>query len=69
MAEAPPAYPYADCPTCHRHHSAVLMPGEVTTQLCQCGKLLRIEKSAVGNTLVVIEQVSPLIAVNPDKPG
>jgi hypothetical protein len=45
-----------------------LEPGEVTTRLCECGKLLRIEKSAVGNTLVVMEQWNPLARVDPDAP-
>lgn len=69
MTEAPPAYPYADCPTCHRHHSAALMPGETTKVLCDCGKLLLIEKSSYGNTLVVREQISPMVAISPEAPA
>jgi hypothetical protein len=65
MSEALPAYPAAQCPTCHREHSAALMPGETTTILCDCGKLLKLEKASVGNTIVVIEQITPLPAVAP----
>lgn len=67
MTEEAPPYPSASCPTCHREHSAALMPGATMTVLCECGKLLKIEKSAVGNTLVVIEQITPFTAVAPDK--
>jgi hypothetical protein len=69
MTAEPPAYPYADCPTCHRHHSAALLPGESTKILCDCGKLLLIEKSAYGNSLVVREQIQPLVAVSPEAPA
>jgi hypothetical protein len=69
MTEQAPAYPSAACPTCSRQHSAALMPGESTTILCQCGKLLRIEKAMVGNTLVVTEQIQPLVAVSPEAPA
>ena len=67
MTEEAPPYPSAQCPTCHRHHSAALMPGETTTVLCDCGKLLKIEKAAVGITLVVTEQWNPLVPVLPDE--
>lgn len=66
MTEEAPAYPSADCPTCHRHHSAALLPGMATTTLCECGKLLRIERAAIGNTLVVTEQVVPFTAASPE---
>jgi hypothetical protein len=69
MTEEAPAYPYADCPTCHRHHSAALQPGETTKILCDCGKLLLIEKSAYGNNLVVREQIQPLVGISPDPPA
>ena len=68
MSEEPPPYPSAECPTCHRHHGVPLLPGETTTVLCACGKLLKIEKAPVGNTMVVIEQITPMVAVNPDAP-
>ena len=65
VQEQPP-YPAAQCPTCHRWHSAALEPGETTTILCDCSKLLKIEKAQEGNTLVVREQVQPLVMVDPD---
>lgn len=61
-----PAYPAAQCPTCHRWHSAAIEPGETTTILCDCSKLLLIEKATEGNTMVVREQIQQVVAVDPD---
>lgn len=69
MSDAPLPYPAADCPTCHRQHSAAIMPGESTTILCDCGKLLKIEKAMVGNTIVVTEQIQPLRPISPEAPA
>ena len=60
VTNEPPPYPSATCPTCHRSHSAALLnEGDVTTMLCECGKLLRIERGPNAR-LVVIEQIPPL---------
>lgn len=66
MSEAPPAYPAAQCPTCRREHSSALQPGETTTILCDCGKLLKLEKAAQGNTIVVTEQIT-VATYHPDE--
>lgn len=63
MSDDPPPFPYADCPTCHRHHSAALAPGQSITMLCDCGKLLKVQRAEQGSTLVVTEQVQPLVQV------
>lgn len=69
MTDEAPPFPAANCPTCHRWHSAAIMPGESTTILCACGKLLKIEKAMVGNSIVVTEQVQPLRPISPEAPA
>jgi hypothetical protein len=64
MSNTDQPWPTADCPTCHTKHSVALEEGMSTTQLCNCGKLLKIERGP-GTQLVVIEQITPFTAVKP----
>jgi hypothetical protein len=56
MTDQAPAYPAAQCPTCHRWHSQALEEGMSTTLVCGCGKLLKLERGVGGSSLVVTEQ-------------
>lgn len=66
MTDEVPSMPEADCPTCHTKHSVALEDGGEATVLCQCGKLLKIQRS--HGTLVVIEQIQPVLKVEPAHP-
>ena len=62
-----PALPTTFCPTCRKAHSAALSPNQFVMVLCDCGKLLKIQRGN-GNSLVVAEQAEPILKVEPSSP-